>query len=358
MTYFEWFESQYDKHKRVMKKLEGKTQDEIIKYFEFDNMVKNEPDFCPLYKDNKKCHDMENLNCYLCGCPNFRLTDGKSKLKSFCAIKSEKGGQFVGKDYIHQDCSKCTVPHHGKYVKKHYNPDWMEIMKQVKTKKIYMVSLGPGDYEHVSIKALKALKNSDIICVPTKSKDNSFDKSMTYKIVKDLMDEFEFDKKIVPVYAPMNFTDEAWQNQVDILLEALEEAQSISFVTLGDSAVYSTVYYLLDILKESHFDLYENSEVIPGITSFSVASSKVKKPLCLGDNSFEIVPLFKDNLPKSKVYMRPRIGMDTDEIEEEGDFYTFENLENENEEIMNEKIDKVKRYMTLFIDFVDVKRQD
>ena len=52
-------------------KLEDKTTDEVIEYFKFENMVKNEPDFCPLYKDNKKCHDMEDLNCYLCACPNL-----------------------------------------------------------------------------------------------------------------------------------------------------------------------------------------------------------------------------------------------------------------------------------------------
>ena len=31
--------------------------------------------------------------------------------------------------------------------------------------KLYMVSLGPGDYELITIKALKALKNCDAICV-------------------------------------------------------------------------------------------------------------------------------------------------------------------------------------------------
>lgn len=75
MTYEEWFLKQGELHKNVMKKLTNKSIDEIIEYFKFENMVKNEPDFCPLYKDNKKCHDMENLNCYLCACPNFRFKD-------------------------------------------------------------------------------------------------------------------------------------------------------------------------------------------------------------------------------------------------------------------------------------------
>ena len=138
MTYSEWFEMQGNLHGEVMKKLVGKTQEEIIEYFRFDNMVKNEPDFCPLYKDNKKCHDYEKLNCYFCACPNFRFkdegykkVDGKT-LYSTCSINSRDGSQFIGDDYIHQNCSGCIVPHRDKYIKNHFNTSWFEAMSEVK----------------------------------------------------------------------------------------------------------------------------------------------------------------------------------------------------------------------------------
>lgn len=218
-------------------------------------------------------------------------------------------------------------------------------------KKLYMVSLGPGDYELITLKALKALQRCDAICVPTKSADHSFKRSMTYKIVKKLMDEFGFDKAIIPMYTPMRFKIEDWQKQVDILLESFKEYNSLCFVTLGDSAVYSTVYYLLDLIKEQNIEVFDNSEVIPGVTSFSHASAKVKKPLCVGDSSFIIRPLHKSKVPFSTVYMRPKIGMDTSKIKEKGKLYTFENLNYEGETILDEKKEKVDKYMTLFIDF-------
>ena len=122
MTYEEWFIQQGNLHANVMKKLTDKSVDEVIEYFKFENMVKNEPDFCPLYKDNKKCHDMEDLNCYLCACPNFRYkmegfekTDDGKTLFSVCNIKSRDGSQYIGEDYIHQNCSGCIVPHRAKY---------------------------------------------------------------------------------------------------------------------------------------------------------------------------------------------------------------------------------------------------
>ena len=219
-------------------------------------------------------------------------------------------------------------------------------------KKLYMVSLGAGDAELITIKALKALQNSDAICVPTKSIDGSFTKSLTYKIVKTLMDEHNFTKHIVPVYTPMHFKEEDWQNQVDILTSTLDNVDTISFVTLGDAGVYSTVYYLLEIIKKQDRKLYDDAEVIAGVTSFSQASAKVKKPLCIGDSSFSIVPLLGYEVPNTTVYMRPKIGMDTDSIDEKGEIYTFENLNYEGEKITPKKIGKTKKYMTLFIDVI------
>ncbi|ADG93847.1 Uroporphyrin-III C/tetrapyrrole (Corrin/Porphyrin) methyltransferase [Arcobacter nitrofigilis DSM 7299] len=222
--------------------------------------------------------------------------------------------------------------------------------------KLYMVSLGPANWELVTIKALKALQTCGAICIPTKSKDHSFTRSITYKIIKDLMDEYGFSKPIIPVYAPMHFKKKDWQYQVDILEDGIKKYESVSFVTLGDAAVYSTVYYLLDMIKKQNKKLYKRSEVIAGITSFSYASSRVKKPLCLGDNRFEIIPLLGKEVPSTKVYMRPKVGLDTKHMQEDGTMYTFQNLNFVGEHIQKGKIQKVEKYMTLFIDFLKTKK--
>lgn len=128
MGYKEWFESHAQKHKALVEKLSHLSDDELIEYFDFDNMVQNEPDFCILYKENKKCHDIDELNCYFCACPNFRLANEKS----FCAIDSKDGGSIESPDgFVHQDCSKCSVPHKTKYIKSKFDRDWLNVMKDV-----------------------------------------------------------------------------------------------------------------------------------------------------------------------------------------------------------------------------------
>ena len=136
MGYNDWFETHADKHKKIIDKLvkNGYSKEQIIEYFDFENMVKEEKDFCPLYKDNKKCHDMDSLNCYLCACPNFRFEDnGIKKVDnktqySYCNIDSKDGRVGVYGEKIHQDCSNCTVPHNTTYVEKHFDLDWKKMM--------------------------------------------------------------------------------------------------------------------------------------------------------------------------------------------------------------------------------------
>ena len=138
MSYISWVEAHAAKHKVIIEKLIAKefTKEQIIDYFDFENMKEKEVDFCPLYAENRKCHNMESLNCYLCSCPNFRFKDeGVEKIEdktkySFCDIDSKDGRAGVYGDAIHQDCSGCSVPHHKTYVEKNFDLDWAKIMKK------------------------------------------------------------------------------------------------------------------------------------------------------------------------------------------------------------------------------------
>jgi len=138
MSYSTWFNNHAQKHYNIVKKISHLQKEDIIKYFNYDNMQKQEPSFCRLYEDNKKCHDIKELNCYLCACPYFRFNDngfytknGK-KVFSYCSINSKDGKEFVGDDAIHQDCSKCLVPHSKDFISKTFSKNWKDIMSDVK----------------------------------------------------------------------------------------------------------------------------------------------------------------------------------------------------------------------------------
>lgn len=140
MTYRQWFDAHGSKHGAIMEKLTNLSDDEVIVYFRFENMVKNENDFCPLYAENKKCHDTPELNCYLCACPHFRFNDNALEivegrtLYSTCSIDSADGERYIHENAIHQNCSGCLVPHDEGYIAKVFNRDWYTIMKKSPSK--------------------------------------------------------------------------------------------------------------------------------------------------------------------------------------------------------------------------------
>lgn len=138
MSYKKWLEAHCRKHQKIVEKLSSKGvgQNEILEYFEFENMLSNEPDFCLLYAENKKCHEIDRLNCYLCACPEFCFCDdgvrldGDGVIYSYCTINSKygKAKNFGGK--IHQDCSDCPLPHTMGYIKKRFDKNISKIMQK------------------------------------------------------------------------------------------------------------------------------------------------------------------------------------------------------------------------------------
>lgn len=219
------------------------------------------------------------------------------------------------------------------------------------TKKLTIVSLGPGDPELLTLKAYKTLQNSDAVCIPTKTRDR-FDKSRAYDIITSAFAETPLTQPLIPVYSPMKLKEEDWQEQLSCIMEALAKHDHVSYVTLGDAGVYSTAYYLLERIQASHPDIYEYSEVIPGITSFSLASAKSKNPLCLGEETLTVRPFKpKKELRHTTVYMRGEKGMPISDLPLQGNTLLFERLEMEDETISSEAPGTINQYMSLLIDF-------
>lgn len=141
MSYKQWFDAHGAKHRAIMAKLAHLSDAEVLEYFRFENMVVHESDFCPLYTDRKKCHDTEELNCYLCACPHFRFKDagfsidGGKILYSICSIESPDGDRCESGGAIHQNCAGCLVPHRESTLRRVFARDWFAIMKGVACKK-------------------------------------------------------------------------------------------------------------------------------------------------------------------------------------------------------------------------------
>ncbi len=155
--------------------------------------------------------------------------------------------------------------------------------------KLYVIGVGPGDPELITLKGLKILKRAPLIFYPTGGKE-----TLALSIVKEFI---ALDEKIlIELYFPMKKEENLhshWKSLSETIKNHLCEKKEGVFITLGDPAFYSTFFYLKPYLEELGIE----TEIIPGISSFSAFSARLGIPLSL--NKEEVVITNAENLLKN-----------------------------------------------------------
>lgn len=151
--------------------------------------------------------------------------------------------------------------------------------------KAYGVGVGPGDPELMTLKAVRLIKENEVIMVPgTDPKE-----SVAYKIAVSAVPELE-QKELVPVDMPMLKDREELRKShrrgADLMESYLEKGKNVVFLTLGDSTVYCTFTYIQKLLEEDGYD----TELVNGITSFCAAASRLNIPLAEWNEPVHIIP--------------------------------------------------------------------
>ena len=156
--------------------------------------------------------------------------------------------------------------------------------------KLFGVSVGPGDYKMITLKAKEALENSDIICFPAKAKGSS---SFALSIIQQAIDIT--DKHIEELVFSMDPRDEVRRESENVAIkrmcQLMDEGHNIAMITIGDAGVYSTYMYTDARIRAMGYE----TEVIPGISSFTYGAAMARLPLMIGDESFCVIPMAKGN---------------------------------------------------------------
>ncbi len=150
------------------------------------------------------------------------------------------------------------------------------------------IGVGPGDPELLTLKAAKALKTADVICVPKSHPDQP---SMALGMVKAILLERTKPAEILDLVFPMNKDDlnnrKLWVENAAVVAEKAKRG-SVAFITLGDPMLYSTFLYLYECVKETYPEI--ELEIIPGVTSVTAVAAASKLPLAEKDETVTIIP--------------------------------------------------------------------
>ncbi len=166
---------------------------------------------------------------------------------------------------------------------------------------LYGVGVGPGDPELVTVKAVRLLKQADIVAVP----DKGTGEKTALQIVKDYVDEEKVQYFPTPMIRDQQALQHNYESQADRICAFLDQGKTVVFITLGDPTVYSTYYYIHKIVESRGYE----AELIPGVPSFCAVAARLGISLCERSERLLIVPAsspVEDALPiqANKVFMK------------------------------------------------------
>jgi precorrin-2/cobalt-factor-2 C20-methyltransferase len=154
------------------------------------------------------------------------------------------------------------------------------------------VGVGPGDPELVTVKAVRVLREADVVLVPVLAAEEPGRAEATVRAHLD-----EGDPRVRRVVFALDDRggvtprrESAWDAAADAVVAAFRaSAETVAFATIGDPAVYSTFAYLAQTVRERvpHVEV----RTVPGVTAMQDLASRAGVSLCEGEESLVLFPM-------------------------------------------------------------------
>lgn len=150
---------------------------------------------------------------------------------------------------------------------------------------LYGVSVGPGDPELLTFKAMRVMRRCPVIAAPqTKSGE-----MLALEIARQAVDLSR--KVIVPLHFTMSHEESqrrrAHEAAAALLRGYLDAGQDVAMLNLGDVSVYATFGYLQAILEAQGY----HTAMVAGVPSFCAVAARLNRPLTGGmDTPLTIAP--------------------------------------------------------------------
>ena len=140
----------------------------------------------------------------------------------------------------------------------------------------YGVSVGPGDPELLTLKAVRCIEQCPVLAAPRTAEG----RMLALEIVKDAVDVSG--KTILPLQFAMSRDADtlraSHEAAAGAVREALDAGQDVAMLNLGDVSIYATYGYLEEILKAQGYPTAR----IAGVPSFCAAAAALGRSLTDG----------------------------------------------------------------------------
>ena len=150
---------------------------------------------------------------------------------------------------------------------------------------LYGVGVGPGDAELMTLKAVRIIREADVIAVPGTEVSGSIACQIAVQAVPEMAE-----KEKIAIPMPMTHDHREMERRhadgAERIEKILSAGKNLAFLTLGDPAVYSTFFYLQKRVAADGF----RTETVSGVPSFCAAAAEAGIPLAEGREVLHIIP--------------------------------------------------------------------
>jgi precorrin-2/cobalt-factor-2 C20-methyltransferase len=147
---------------------------------------------------------------------------------------------------------------------------------------LYLVGVGPGDPELLTLRAVRVLGNVHVVAYPSTGDEAAFARDIASAYIAP-------EAFLLPVTIPMTVergpAQAAYDTAAAMILEHLHAGRDVAWLCEGDPLFYGSAMYLLGRLAE-----VARVDVIPGVSSLTAAAAAISRPLAARNEILKILP--------------------------------------------------------------------
>ena len=166
------------------------------------------------------------------------------------------------------------------------------------TAPLYLVGVGPGDPELLTLKAVRILGEVPVVAYPATGEDSA----LAFEIAKTHLNP---SAELLPVAIPMSVergpAQAAYDGAAGLILDHLRAGRAVAWLCEGDPLLYGSAMYLIHRIAP-----HASVVVVPGVTSLTAAAAAIGRPLAARNEMLKVLPApLADDILRSELLATP-----------------------------------------------------
>jgi len=153
------------------------------------------------------------------------------------------------------------------------------------THKLFIVGVGPGDANLITVRAVRVLQSVRHVFVPVSQEGRD---SLAYEIARQhIHDDATVTRLLFPMVRERAVMETHYRENFSIIESTVGRGEPAALLTIGDPSTYSTAWQVLKRMQQCRPDI--EVETVPGITSFAAGAASAGVALAEGNETVSVV---------------------------------------------------------------------